>query len=184
MDAYCPREVKPKEELRFSLVSEQGFDRSCGYSAASSLLTLYWNIQIGESELIGKYAPGSKNDGPLSVNFETLARIFADYGFDVKGVRMSYPQLAAALEKYAPILVHYDRPDKHFALAMGAKGDWIITLDPALGCELQTRGQFLERWSGAALLVDSKKASRDDGRIESARRDEWDRLTRLEEGAR
>ena len=48
MDAYNPAELKSKEALRFEYVSEQGFDRSCGYSAATSLLSLYWDLPVAE----------------------------------------------------------------------------------------------------------------------------------------
>ena len=114
------------------------------------------------------------------MSFEVLARIFADYGFAAKGVRMTWDQLASALGKYAPVLVHYSRPDRHFALALSVKDGWIITMDPALGCELQSKDQFKERWSGAALIVDSVVATRNEDRLGEAIGVEWDRHDLME----
>jgi hypothetical protein len=172
---FAPDEVRPKEAMRFAYVREQGFDRSCGYSAAASLLSLYWKLPLAESDLIERYASGKAESGRLDVSFEDLARLFHDYGFSVKGVRMGWDQLSAALDRFAPIVVHYIRPDRHFALALQARDGWIITLDPAMGCELMPRGQFMERWSGAALIAFSASAMRDGELIDEAVRAEWDR---------
>jgi uncharacterized protein len=180
MDLYLPEEVLPKESLRFAFVCEQGYDTSCGYSAAVSLLALYWRLPVSEDELVARYASDKLAAGKLDVSFDELARIFGDYGFSAKGVRMNWEQLGSALERYAPIVIHYARPDRHFALALHSKGGWIITLDPALGCEILSREQFMERWSGAALLAHSDKASRDDALVARAKVTEWDRHELLE----
>lgn len=175
-----PEEVLPKESMRFAFVSEQGYDTSCGYSAAVSLLSLYWRLPVREDDLVARYASDKIAAGRLEVSFEELARIFDDYGFSVKGVRMNWEQLVSALERYAPIVIHYTKPDRHFVLALHAKGGWIITLDPALGCEILSREQFMERWSKAALLARSDKASRDDALVARVKATEWDRHELLE----
>jgi ABC-type bacteriocin/lantibiotic exporter with double-glycine peptidase domain len=175
MDLLAPDGIRPKEALRFAFVNEQGFDRSCGYSAAASLLSLYWSIPVDEEELVRRYALEDLESGRLAVTFATLARILGDYGFAAKAVVMTWPQLGEALGKYSPIILHYARPDRHFVLAIYAKDGWIITLDPALGCELQSREQFMERWSGAALLAWSSKAPRNEGLLTEALRVEEDR---------
>jgi uncharacterized protein len=180
MDFFYPADVRPKESLRFAYVQEQGLDKSCGYSAAASLLSLYWNVGVAEEDLLEKYAREEIESGNFGLSFSDLARIFNDFGFSIKGVMMNWPQLEAALGSYAPILLHYARPDRHFALALFARDGWIITLDPAMGCELQSRDQFLERWSGAALLVSSSVAKRDVKLIEVATRVELDRHELLE----
>jgi predicted double-glycine peptidase len=172
---YTPEEVRPKEALRFEHVFEQGFDSSCGYSAAASLLALYWDKRVDEAALIERFASEALAEGRFLANMEGLSRIFSDYGLSVKGVMMSWEQLAIALNGFAPILVHYDRPDRHFALALRARYGWIITLDPAMGCELQSRDQFMERWSGAALVVASSVERRNEARIAEAIRVESDR---------
>lgn len=180
MDFYLPEEVRPKESLRFAFVCEQGYDTSCGYSAAVSLLSLYWRLPVREDELVARYASDKLAAHRLEVSFDELAIIFADYGFSVKGVRMNWEQLGEALERYAPIVIHYAKPDRHFALALHEKDGFIIILDPALGCEILSREQFMGRWSGVALLAHSGKASRDDALIARARATEWDRHELLE----
>jgi uncharacterized protein len=184
LDLFAPEEVRPKEAMRFAYVREQGFDRSCGYSAAASLLSLYWSLPLAEDDLVERYARGKVESGRLDVSFGDLAQLFSDYGFSVKGVRMGWDQLSAALGRFAPIIVHYARPDRHFALALQASDGWIITLDPALGCELMPRAQFMERWSGAALIAFSSSATRDEARLGEAIRAARDRRELLERLAR
>jgi uncharacterized protein len=175
MDLFVPDGIRPREALRFAHIREQGFDRSCGYSVLASLLSIYWGIAASELELVDRYAADDIASGKLGVSFEGLAKILADYGFSSKGVRMTWDQLSVALESFAPIIVHYDRPDRHFALALSARKGWIILMDPALGCELLSEAQFMARWSGAALLAVSSSATRDDGLIEEAVRAASDR---------
>lgn len=168
MDFYAPDGIQSKEALHFAYVLEQGFDRSCGFAAAATLLSLYWKMGLEEADLLGRYAGDKLREGRLEVNFADLAAILGDYGFAVKCVKMNWAQLGAALGRYAPILLHYIHPDHHFALAIYAKDGWIITLDPALGMELQSRGQFMERWSGAALLAWSSTAVRNEALLADA----------------
>jgi ABC-type bacteriocin/lantibiotic exporters, contain an N-terminal double-glycine peptidase domain len=180
MDFYVPAELVSREALRFAFVREQGYDKSCGYSAAASLLSLYWRLPVDEEALLARYANEKVESGKLEVSLDELFRIFRDYGFAVKGVRMNWDQLADALERFAPIVIHYARPDRHFALALHARDGWVITLDPALGCEILSREQFLYRWSGAALIAFSNERPRDDALVEKARASAWDRRDLLE----
>jgi uncharacterized protein len=180
MDLFVSQDVLPKEELRFAFVREQGFDRSCGYAAAASLLSLYWRLDLDEASLVGRYGRDKLASGQLEVSFADLARIFRDYGFEVKSVKLNWSQLGAALGDYAPIVIHYLRPDRHFALALWASEDWIVTLDPALGCEILGRAQFLERWSGAAMLAFSELSKRDEALLGKAIRVAQDRRELLE----
>lgn len=180
MDLYLPDEVRPKEALRFQYVFEQGYDRSCGFSVAASLLALYWGETADEGTLLRRFASEDLESDRLSANFLGLAEIFSEYGLSAKGVLMSWEQLALALEGFAPIVIHYDRPDRHFALALRASDGWIITLDPAMGCELQGREQFLERWSGAALVVAAPSRRKNEARLSEAIRLESERRALLE----
>jgi predicted double-glycine peptidase len=180
LDFYAPAEIRTREALRFDYVLEQGFDRSCGFSVAASLLSLYWRVPAREGELIREYARESPDSELFEASFKALASLLSDYGFSVKGVMMTWEQLELALGGYAPIILHYERPDRHFALAIRAKDGWIMTLDPALGCELQSRGQFMRRWSGAALIATSASRRRDDELLAEATRFLGRRLDRLE----
>jgi uncharacterized protein len=180
VDLVAPEETLSREALRFAYAHEQGYDNSCGYSAAASILSLYWGIQVGEGELIERYAGAKPEPARLDVTFKDLAAIFADYGFSVKALKMSWGQLEAALARFAPVIVHYEYPDRHFALAVHAADGWIITLDPASGSELLRREQFLRRWSGAVLLAFSSEYRRNEALLDEAIRVQEDRLELLE----
>jgi predicted double-glycine peptidase len=67
---------------------------------------------------------------------------------------MDYTQLCETLGRYAPVLVHYDKPDAHFALVLAADSDSTVCTDPARGTECIAVTDFLKRWSGATLVVD------------------------------
>lgn len=184
MDFIAPSEVDSKESLRFAYVREQGYDGSCGYSSLASLLAIYWNCPVAEEDLVGQYAGDASPSGGFGVSLASLSRILSDFGFSAKGFRMNWEQLGAALARYAPVIVHYSRPDRHFALALEADAEWIILLDPALGCELLSRRQFLERWSGVVLLAHSATARRDEAALAEALRAGRNRRDLLEGRAR
>jgi predicted double-glycine peptidase len=156
--------VQSRESQRFEAIREQGFDSSCGYASVASLLDLYWNYKTSELDLLTRE---SGRAGNHSLSLAQVRRLLELSGFEAKGYRMSFQQLAAVAKLYAPILVHYDRPQKHFALLLGVEGDQVVTADPARGVEVLSADQFLARWSGAALFVANREAVRNLGRIET-----------------
>lgn len=65
--------------------------------------------------------------------------------------------LTSLIDKgYAPLVVHYDEPEKHFALLLGFKDGRAIIADPARGMESLSRESFEERYSGTAMALASK----------------------------
>ncbi len=167
MSSAFPREIVPKETLRFQYVHEQEFDSSCGFSTVSSLLNIYWGIDTDELKIITKFieTTGKNNHNKnerdkYATTLLDLSKIISSYGIANKSFKMNYNQLKNTLKKYSPVLVHYKHPDKHFALVLsvyGKKNDSIvIAADPARGLEALTKESFLGRWSGVVLLTASK----------------------------
>jgi hypothetical protein len=154
MDAFEAQRwagVVSSESQRFQAVDEQGWDASCGYAALASLLRLYRGSLVDESALL---AQGSTEGGAVvKVSLAALAGLARQAGFETRAWRAEFERLATLLKESAPLLVHYDRPQGHFALLLAAGPDGVVTADPARGLELLTRAQFLARWSGVVLEV-------------------------------
>lgn len=141
------------ETLRFQWSSEQGFDTSCGYSAAVALMDTWWNIPVTELELLAATAESRTADENYMVSFRSLSDLLASYGFAVKAYKMDWNELKAAVDKYAPVLVHLDGYSGHFALVLGFDGDTAIVADPAEGTRFATKDELEGKWRGNVLLA-------------------------------
>jgi len=140
----------PHEALRFEYVQEQGLDTSCGLACAATLLSRYYNIAVSEAMLIAGIAEGK---GQYGASMADLSALLAAHGVQAKGFKFTYTELEAACAKgFAPIIVHYDRPELHWALLLWVEKGFVVVSDPARGTELLSAAQFAQRWSGAALL--------------------------------
>ncbi|MEI8093443.1 MAG: cysteine peptidase family C39 domain-containing protein [Spirochaetales bacterium] len=158
--------VRSQEELRFQWVAEQATDTSCGYASVATLLDLYWDQDTSEAQLLA-LAPSASGEGE-SVSLASLKRALESSGFEARGYRMDYAHLSQVVPLHAPVLVHYDRPQKHFALVLGVQGTRVVTADPSRGLEVLDRQQFEARWSGVALFVANTLAVRQQARVEAA----------------
>lgn len=146
-------EVKDAESLRFVYSTEQGYDTSCGLTSLACLMNTYWGIPADELALANEFLVDKVNSGDYTVSFADMTRILKAKGFTTAAYKLSFDQLAAAVGKYAPVLVHYDKPDGHFALALKVVGDSLILADPAEGTTLCQKEFFTSRWSGNALFA-------------------------------
>lgn len=155
--SYDLTNVISKEELKFAYSKEQENDRSCGFSVVVSLLKNYWNINTTEDELISLYSINSSNVNKFRISFSDMSSLLSNFDISSKGYKMSISQLKQYITKFSPIIVHYDRPEKHFALLLGIYNNSIIVSDPSRGLELLSEKLFLGRYSGQVLLTDSTK---------------------------
>ena len=157
----------PKDTLRFQYVHEQGFDSSCGLSSASTVLDVFWGESTSEIALIARLSQhydGSED----TVSFAQISDLLQMFGVHSRGYRMDYDQLAATLPNFSPIIVHYDSPDDHFAIALSASDKGIIVADPAHGLRWLPRRAFEHRWSRATLVTASDSHHRQVERITDA----------------
>ena len=158
--------VIPKEDLRFKYVHEQGFDQSCGVSIASTLLDIYWNKQCSELDLLELLDSG--DDEEYTVNLNDISKFITAYELFSKSYKMAFEELVAASVKYSPVIVHYDYPNKHFALFLGYKDGQIVTADPARGLEVLSVKEFEKRWSNMVMLVASNVEEKESKILEEA----------------
>jgi ABC-type bacteriocin/lantibiotic exporter with double-glycine peptidase domain len=158
-----------KEALRFQYVHEQQYDTSCGYAATSTLLDTYWGLPISEADLVNKYLPYKLEKQEYTVNLADITTACLDAGLSAKAFKMDIGQLRDALAKgYGPILVHYQKPDKHFALLLGYRDGYLVTADSARGMEALDPSVFAERWSGYVLLTASREKTKQSSTLREA----------------
>jgi len=146
-------EIESREELRFEHSTEQGFDTSCGLSTLACFLDLYWKESADELALASEYLASKIASGDYTVSFTDIKRILEAKGFKVAAYKMSYEQLEKAVTKYAPLIVHYDEPEGHFALVLGIDELRVVTADPSEGTVERDKRDFESMWSGNVTLA-------------------------------
>jgi uncharacterized protein len=142
-----------REEIRFSYCMEQGYDSSCGLTVLACLMDRYWGIPADELGLANEFFAEKLAAGDFRVSLADMAAVLGMKGFVCKAYRMTFEQLGKATGKYGPVVVHYDKPDGHFALALAMREEEVIVADPAEGTVLMGRGSFEARWSGKVLVA-------------------------------
>lgn len=148
-------QVKSLESLKFTGVHEQGADRSCGLSVVSSILNLYLGHDTDENTLIRQFQALLQESEEL--NLLQMMNIFSTYGYVSKTYRTDVENLIKAVDLYAPVIVHYEKPDLHFSFILYADDKCLVTADPVSGIEVQTVTAFQKRWSGIMLLIKMPK---------------------------
>ncbi len=57
---------------------------------------------------------------------------------------------------YTPILLHFEKPQKHFTLFIGSYGQYIFLSDPSIGVHFIDNNEFDSKFSGYALFIYGK----------------------------
>lgn len=145
--------LQDREHLRFEYSTEQGYDTSCGLSTLACFLDLYWAEPTDEIMLASEFFRAKMETGDLTVSFSDMKRVLESKGFKVEGYKMNFEQLEKATVQYAPIIVHYNEPESHFALVLGISDERVVTADPAEGTIERDRASFEISWSGNVMLA-------------------------------
>jgi len=161
-------ETIDRESLRFIHSSEQGYDTSCGLTTLACLIDRYWGIPADERSLAETYLADKLAVENLTISFADMALILNAKGFVWKAYRMSFDQLERAAAACAPMIIHYDKPEGHFALLISARDGELVIGDPAEGTTLRGRKYFESRWSGAVLAVVKPDGTLNEKALEAA----------------
>lgn len=151
IDIPDTKDIKSFESLKFTGVHEQGADKSCGFSVVSSILNLYLGHNVNEDILISKFFKDLQKTKEMSM--AQMIKVFKLYGYKSKAYKVNTPNLIKAVKIYAPVIVHYNKPDMHFVFILYADDKHVITADPVSGIEIQDVSVFEKRWSGFMLLI-------------------------------
>ena len=113
-----------------------------------------------------------------------MAGAFESRGVAARAFRLDWDGLVGMAAKgYAPIVVHYDEPEKHFALLLGFDDGRAVTVDPARGLESLSREAFEARYSGTAMALASRALVPNAALVAEAVETAAGRQRRLEEAA-
>jgi predicted double-glycine peptidase len=179
--------VISEESLRYTNVSKQGYDTSCGIAVTTSLLSIYWNTPIMEQDLIKEMVVDQTQDKntTYSISFLTMADFLIKFEVLSQGYKMDWDTLKDTLSKgFSPIVINYIQPKPHFALLLHIQEEYALVADPSRGLELVSEDTFKENYSGNALLTASRTKQRNTSRIEATIKKEEQRLMRLQYLAR
>ena len=68
-------------------------------------------------------------------------------------ILLIFPKYFKILEK---ILLHFEKPQKHFTLFIGSYGQYIFLSDPSIGVHFIDNNDFDSKFSGYALFIYGK----------------------------
>jgi predicted double-glycine peptidase len=176
-----------EEDLRFTHVYKQGYDTSCGVAVTASLLNTYWNIPIAEADLYQSLILDQTDEDAASytVSLLDVSEYLKTQGVQSRSYKMDWETLEDTLAKgYAPVLIHYEKPDPHFALLVHTEAGYAFVADPARGFGVVDRRWFMKNYSGNALLTASREAVKDTEALETVIDEGQERLNRLQTLAR
>jgi predicted double-glycine peptidase len=172
-----------EEELRFSPVYKQGYDTSCGIAVTATLLNTYWNTPVTEADLYQEMIldKAGTEAAHYTVSLLGISGALGKYAVQSRAYSMDWETLEDSLKKdYAPIVVHYEKPDPHFAVLLHIENDFAFAADPARGFGLVHKNAFMENYSGSAMLTASRSAVKDNAAVEAAVSSGKARLDKLE----
>jgi uncharacterized protein len=163
-------EIESAQDLQFAEIVKQGFDYTCGIAAAATLLG-YFGVTASEDELLAEVAARGAATAPdeggrLAITLTNIIDLLSVRGIQSRAYRMTAEQMADALRRgFAPLLVHFGKPEPHFTLVLGIDGDLVLCADPTVGLVGIEVGHFMEMWSGVVLATASSVHARDGARI-------------------
>jgi ATP-binding cassette subfamily B protein len=122
---------------------EQQSSSDCG-ATCLAMISQYWGKRFGINflrELIGTGLSGA--------SLKNLAKAAESLGYHARPVRASLSRIA---EQKNPWIAHWQ--GDHYVVVYQVKGDRILVADPAQGKSQLSRQEFLQGWTGYALLLD------------------------------
>lgn len=122
---------------------EQQSSSDCGV-ACIAMIGQYWGKRLSINTL-----RNLANVGRSGASLKNLAEAAERVGFHARPVRASLGRL---VELANPWIAHWQ--GDHYVVVYRTRGDRILIADPARGKRNLSRSEFLENWTGYALLLD------------------------------
>ncbi|NEO20163.1 MULTISPECIES: peptidase domain-containing ABC transporter [unclassified Moorena] len=121
---------------------EQQSSSDCG-AACLAMIGRYWGKRFSLNSLRNLAGVGRSGS-----SLKGLARASETLGFQATPVRASLARLA---DRSNPWIAHWQ--GDHYIVVYWVKGEKVLVADPAVGKRSLSRQQFLEGWTGYALLL-------------------------------
>lgn len=122
---------------------EQQSATDCG-AACLAMVSLYWGKRFSLNTLRNLAGVGRSG-----ASLRNLAKAAETLGYNARPVRASLSRL---VEQKNPWIAHWE--GDHYVVVYRVKGDKILVADPGRGKRYLPRQEFLDGWTGYALLLD------------------------------
>jgi len=119
-------------------------------------LKFFYKIDLDEKKLIDQFFEKLKEKKDYTISLLDIKNILEYYGFTLKGVKINTNQLCK-YSMYAPIILHFEKPQKHFTIFSGFYGQYFFLVDPSIGVHFIDNIDFNSKFSGYALFVYGKE---------------------------
>ena len=145
---------KPIKRIRwpwqgYPLILQQS-SSDCG-AACLATISQYWG-----KRLTLNFLRNLANVGKEGASLKNLAAAAETLGFHARPVRAS---LSKVCEQKNPWIAHWQ--GIHYVVVYWCKGDRVLVADPGKGKEIVSRQEFLDNWTGYALLLEPTERFRD-----------------------
>lgn len=144
--------------VRYEGVVRQTDWYTCGPAAVATLLRYYFGVDVGEAETVAVAAAVSRELGvDVADGFSALAlvRTLERFGVPTLGYRVSVEALTDYFRRGGlPVILHVTRPERHYVVAVGMAGDYVLVADPSWGRRIERWEQFAadKGFSGVVLV--------------------------------
>lgn len=149
--------VRTYADIRFEDIVKQKYDISCGAAALATLLKYYYELDIGEQEVIDGILAGSSEETRSNIakygfSMLELKRAGEEKGFVAAGFRLDDAATLRKLDVPALTLINI-RGYNHFVVIKGVKDGQVLIADPAFGNRVRPIGSFEKEWSSIVLVL-------------------------------
>jgi uncharacterized protein len=149
--------VKSAEEIKWTNVSRQSLDISCGPATLATLFNYYLGDQVTEMDIISFILQTSDPDKIKQIqkrqafSLLDLKRYAVSKNYHAEGYRVTFQDL---VDFKKPVIIPIDTLDfKHFVVFKGIIGDRVYLADPAFGNTTMRYPHFLYVWKERVALV-------------------------------
>ncbi|MEM6415769.1 MAG: C39 family peptidase [Pseudomonadota bacterium] len=149
-------DVASVQERKFSTVTKQQYDFSCGSAALSTLLTHHYGIPTTETEAFeAMWRVGDKKRiEKLGFSLLEMKSYLESINLKADGFKITTDRLS---EIGVPGIALIDvRGYRHFVVVKGITKKTILLGDPSVGVVSVPRSRFEKRWDGVILFIRSE----------------------------
>lgn len=162
VDLLFSETIRSFYELSFANIEKQESEFSCGVSVIHSILRNLYNVEISQKDLesvVNFFSNSKKNGGISFFDIKTVLSLFDVIvdGFHITPTIDSIVVLRDAGN--IPIICHLENEDDisigHFIILYGIDNKYVYILDPKIGKRILSFNEFLDKWSGNFLQLNS-----------------------------
>ncbi len=148
-------------EKRFTGVSKQKYDYSCGSAALATLLKEFYGHDAYEGDVLKSMYEVGDQEAIKKKGFSLLdmRSYLASIGYTADGYRAPLDKLVKA--KIPAIALISPKGYSHFVVIAGVNADSVLILDSSKGKHVLSRDDFEKQWNGILFIVhDDMKVAR------------------------